>query len=411
MDICFLTETPAWGGAEAHTVDLAEVLAERGHRVRIVALGHGVYDEVGRRPGARFTVRRVPLARPVARLSWSECRALLADLPAGVGVLVRFGLAVGSLRLDLAARLHFRRYVVVEHSAAVLPPRTTGRYLFGLLPGLGLWWYRDLLLWHLRSRLAHRVVCVSRSARQRLIRAYHLPARKVVAIYNGIDPAKFRPGGERRAAARRAWGVPESAFVFGSVGRLHPEKGVDLAVEGLARLVRQRPERDLRLVLVGDGPARETLRQQVRALGLEERVVFAGHTARPWEAYPGLDVFLLPTHDEALSLALLEAMACGCCAIAMGVGGVPEVLSDPRTGWLVPGGDRARFVEAMGAALGRGDAERADMGRAARAHVVAGFDAERQYAALADLIEEVAPRAGLLGRGRAEPAPTAGRLA
>src|SRR5262245_32750897 len=142
MDICFLTETAAWGGAEAHTVALAEVLAGRGHRVQIVALGHGAYDEAGRRPGAGFTVRRVPLPRPVKRLSWSGCRALLRGLPAGVGVLVRWGLEVGSLRLDLAARWHFRRYVAIEHSAAALPPRTARRRWFGLLPGVGLWWYQ-----------------------------------------------------------------------------------------------------------------------------------------------------------------------------------------------------------------------------------------------------------------------------
>jgi glycosyltransferase involved in cell wall biosynthesis len=136
------------------------------------------------------------------------------------------------------------------------------------------------------------------------------------------------------------------------------------------------------------------LEQAARAAGLGERVVFAGFSARPWEAYPGLDVFLLPTHDEALSLALLEAMSSGCCPVAMGVGGVPEVLSDPATGWLVPAADRARFVAAMEAALGLDDEERAALGRAARAHVVARFDAQRQYAALADVIEEGATRRG-----------------
>ena len=58
MNISFLSETPSWGGAEVHTVGLAEVLAARGHDVRIVALGHGVYDEIGRRPGTRFAVQR-----------------------------------------------------------------------------------------------------------------------------------------------------------------------------------------------------------------------------------------------------------------------------------------------------------------------------------------------------------------
>jgi glycosyltransferase involved in cell wall biosynthesis len=143
----------------------------------------------------------------------------------------------------------------------------------------------------------------------------------------------------------------------------------------------------LRLVLVGDGSARESLLQAARTAGISERVVLPGFSARPWEAYPGLDVFLLPTHDEALSLALIEAMACGCCAVAMGVGGVPEVLAGPEVGWLVPPGDRAGFMDAMDAAVRLDGDARAVMGHAARAHVLEKFDAGRQYAALADLLE------------------------
>jgi glycosyltransferase involved in cell wall biosynthesis len=220
-----------------------------------------------------------------------------------------------------------------------------------------------------------------------MMREFRVPGHKVVTVYNGIDPAQFRPDQARRAQARRHWGVPDEAFVFGSVSRLHPDKGLDLAVEGLARLIARHPERDLRLVLVGEGPAREALEKAARQQGIESRVVFAGFSANPWEAYPGLDCFLLPTHDEALSLALIEAMASGCCAIAMGVGGVPEVLSVPRAGWLIPPGDRGRFLEAMENAACLDTQSRTAMGQLARAHVVKRFDATRQYAALADIIE------------------------
>jgi glycosyltransferase involved in cell wall biosynthesis len=392
MNITFLSETVAWGGAEVHTVELAEILAKRGHQVHIVALGHGVFDEVARRPEAPFKLHRVPLAKPVKQLTWGECTALMRSLPKGVGVLVRWGLAVGSLRLDLAARWHFCRYLAIEHSAAEMPSRTPHPTLppeeGGRKGGWGLWWYQGMLLWHLRSVLSHRLVCVSQAARRRMIRGYRVPRNKVVTVYNGIDSGKFQVDPERRCAARRQWGVPDNAFVFGSVSRLHPDKGLDLAVEGLSRLVRQHPQRDLRLVLVGDGPARESLQEAARALGVAERVVFAGFSARPWEAYPGLDCFLLPTHDEALSLSLIEAMACGCCSIAMGVGGVPEVLSDPRAGWLIPAEDRERFMAAMDAVVGLSAVERAAKGQAARALVSERFDAERQYAALADIIEQ-----------------------
>jgi len=410
MNICFLSETAAWGGAERHTVELAEALARRGHEVHVVALGHEVFDEVGRQPGTLFKVHHVPLTKPVKQMTWRECSALVRSLPQGVGVLVRWELGVGSLRLDLAARRHFCRYIAIEHSAAEMPPRVNTHHVScsisdvkssssdtehrtlnipGVFRGWGLWWYQRIILWHVRSVLPNLVVCVSNAARRRMIRAFHVPRSKVVTVYNGIDSNTFRPDPGRRAAARRRWGVPDDAFIFGSVGRLHPEKGLDLAVDGLSQLAARYARRDLRLVLVGEGPAGESLLEAARGLGIAGRVVFAGFSARPWEAYPGLDCFLLPTHGEALCLSLMEAMASGCFPIAMGVGGVPEVLSDPRAGWLVPPGNRARFVEAMDAAV-RLDAEkRAATGRAARALVVGRFDAGRQYAALADIIERL----------------------
>jgi glycosyltransferase involved in cell wall biosynthesis len=302
-------------------------------------------------------------------------------------------LAVGSLRLDLAARLHFRRYIAIEHSTVALPPRASGRWCRGLLPGLGLWRYQGRLLWQLRSTLSHLVVCVSQGARQRLIRDFRVPRHKVATVHCGVDTAKFRPDPARRAAGRRQWGVADDALVFGSVGRLHPDKGLDVAIEGLGRLATRFPQRDLRLVLVGDGPARESLLRQAQAAGVADRVLFAGFSARPWEAYPGMDVFLMPTHEEALPLALIEAMACGCCPIAMSIGGVPEVLGQLEAGWLVPAGDCDRFVERMDAAVRLETYRRAGMGQAARAHVIENFDAARQYATLADLIEQRRPAA------------------
>jgi glycosyltransferase involved in cell wall biosynthesis len=393
MNICFISETAAWGGAEIHTVELAETLAGRGHRIHIVALGHEVFNEAGRRPGAAFKVHHVPLAKPVKQLTWPECQALVRGLPGGVGVLVRWGLAVGSLRLDLAAQLRFRRYIAIEHSTVALPPRGSGRWCRGLLPGLGLWRYQGRLLWQLRSALSHLVVCVSQGARRRLIRDFHVPRRKVVTVHCGIDTARFRPDPARRAATRRQWGVADDALVFGSVGRLHPDKGLDVAIEGLGQLAARFPQWDLRLVLVGDGPARESLLRQAQTAGVADRVLFAGFSARPWEAYPGMDVFLMPTREEALPLALIEAMASGCLPIAMGVGGVPEVLGQPQAGWLVPAENRVRFVERMEAVVRLEMCQRAAMVRAARAHVVERFDAARQYATLADLIELRRPSA------------------
>ena len=388
MNVFLLTHTAGWGGSEVHTLALAGTLAARGHRVSIVALGADVFRGRldGLPPGA-VEVRTPALPRPLERMTFGECAAVLRRLRGGAAVMVRSGMEVGSLWLDLAARLRFGRYITIEHTWARLEPKSSRRHFYGLLPGLGLWRHRLRLLWHCRSALPHRLVCVSETTRAEMIRNFLLSPRRVVAVPNGIDADKFRPDPGRRAAARRAWGVPDGAVVLGAVGRLCSVKGYDTAIDLFARLAAMRPERDLRLVLVGDGEERENLQNLAREAGAAGRVVFPGFTDRPWEAYCGIDVFLLPSLEEAMPLALLEAMACGCCPVAMAVGGVPEVLVSSGVGWTAPPGDREAFLAGMDEATGLGQERRREMGRAARDQVVSRFNAAVQYEALARIIE------------------------
>jgi glycosyltransferase involved in cell wall biosynthesis len=387
MNVSILSETAAWGGAEVHTVGLANVLAGRGHRVSVVALGHDVFDHLSGRPDVPFRVCKLAAGRAAGRVGFGEWRGLLKGVAGDVCVLARWGLGVGSLRLDLAARLQFDRYIVIEHSSGELPPRSSRRHLGGVLPGLGLWWYRAVALWYLRSVLSTRVVCVSEATRQQMIRQFRVPAGKLVTVHDGIDTERFVPDPRFRGERRQAWGIGMEAVVFGAVSRLSHEKGLDMAIDAFARLRDRRPGREMHLVLVGEGAERTRLQEQARAAGVGGEVHFPGFTAAPWEAYCGLDFFLMPSRDEALGLSLLEAMACGCCPIATAVGGIPEVVCDPTLGWLVPRGDTAGFEEAMGAAARMGAAERAGMAIRAREHVREHFDGRRQYAALADLIE------------------------
>jgi glycosyltransferase involved in cell wall biosynthesis len=95
----------------------------------------------------------------------------------------------------------------------------------------------------------------------------------------------------------------------------------------------------------------------------------------------------MPSRFEGLGLALLEAMASGCCPVVMGVGGIRDIVTDPALGWMAPAGDREAFQRGMQAALDLGPDGRAAMGARARQHVLQHFRAAEQYAKLADLIE------------------------
>ncbi len=381
------TATSAWGGAEFHAVTLAETLRHRGHEVTIVELGQAVYgDHVD--PSTGIEVIHVELPKLLEKLTFSESFKLLKGLVSDVAVFEKGELDTANWMFDAAARICFKRYISIEQLiCAVMSPRVSRSYLGGFLTGFGLWWYRTFWNRYARSLGPHSIVCVSEAVRSRLVNDYGFSPHKTITIHNGIPTSKFRPDPEFRAAARCAWGIPSEDMVLGALGRSAPIKGYDVAVTAFKELKSTMRDRRLWLVLVGDGPSRQPLEQLVKENGLERSVKFPGSTERPWEIYPGFDVFLMPSLLEGLPHALLEAMASGCPPIANGVGGVPEIITGPNMGWLVGEGDPEGFLSAMRQAAECSTGELVEMGRRAREQVLSHFDSAVLLARLADLIE------------------------
>jgi glycosyltransferase involved in cell wall biosynthesis len=135
--------------------------------------------------------------------------------------------------------------------------------------------------------------------------------------------------------------------VVGSIGRLNEQKGHRYLLDAAPAVLRAHP--DARFLIVGDGDLAEPLRRQAQALGLADRVVFAGHRGDVPEMLGAIDVLCLPSLYEGTPLALFEAMAAGKAIVASAVDGCAEVLADGTTGLLVPPRDPA----ALGAAVVR----------------------------------------------------------
>jgi glycosyltransferase involved in cell wall biosynthesis len=192
--------------------------------------------------------------------------------------------------------------------------------------------------------LSHRFVAVSADVRQRLERYEGVDARRIEVIYNGVNSEPVLED-EERQRLRRELGFETEAFVVGTVGRFDPIKNLPLLVESVARACQE--ERRICGLLVGDGPEFAAIQALVVRLGLSERVRLAGFRGDARRLVQCLDLFVLASFSEGISMALLEAVSAGVPAAVTRVGGNPEVVLAGETGWVVPSEDAAALSSAM----------------------------------------------------------------
>lgn len=392
MRIVLLTAANTWSGVEIHTLHLARTLGERGHHVTIVELGRRIYAAATQQ--LPCPVLNLDLGAGTTKdisldsLGINSWRKIFAHLSAEVAVLIKGTFKFGNLAMEAAGRCHFPRFLVIEHLHAPLKPRTKGFHFKGLQPTLGLWWYRQKLSGYLRSISPHKVICVSHAVADTLRIDYGYPPSKLIVAHSGVDTTQFVSSSLKRRQARASWAIPETAFVFGTLGRLSPMKNHKQLISAFSQLCSSQKGSDFRLVIIGEGPLLATLETLARSTGVKDRVIFAGFSKTPQNLIPAFDVFCFPsTTGESLGIALLEAMSCECPPIAAAVGGVPEILNDKRLGWLIRSGDENDLLVSMRQAAEIDVQALRQLGINARERVLSSFDAVDRWTELATMIE------------------------
>jgi glycosyltransferase involved in cell wall biosynthesis len=236
-----------------------------------------------------------------------------------------------------------------------------------------------------RTTGTHQIV-VCQAAYLRAL-ALGLPPEQLTLVPNGVDVKAFTPGRDG-SRLRANLGVPADAPLVGFVGRLSPEKGPDLFVRMAEHVHRRRP--DVHFVLVGEGPLEAELAGMVQAMRLHERVHLAGAMTAA-DAYPALDLLAQTSHSEGMPLVLLEAMACGLPVVAIGTGGVLEVVEAGSTGLLASSGDWVAVGEAVLELL-REPGRRRAMGQAGRRRVEEHFRLETSTRRTGEVLRRLARR-------------------
>ncbi len=216
--------------------------------------------------------------------------------------------------------------------------------------------------------LSSKVIAVSKAVRQNVIES-GIPEQLVETVYSGIDALR-EYSTEERLAARQKWGFAEDQLVFGMVARLAEVKGYPYFIEA-ANLASKKLEK-ARFLIVGSGPKEQELRESVRRLGLEDRVVFTGFMQDVTEAYNIMDINVVTSLSEALCLTLIEGMSIGKPCIGTDTGGIPEVIQAGLNGLLVPVKDAEAVADAM-VRLGTDPWLRARLGQYGREWVQQNF--------------------------------------
>ena len=197
------------------------------------------------------------------------------------------------------------------------------------------------------SPIITRFIAVSQDLAQWLREQVQVPAARVVQIYNGVDDKRFHPRTRLMRAVLPGDFAPADAVVLGTIGRLSGEKDQLTLLRAFARARESIPQAMLRLVLVGDGPLKADIVQEIRDLQLAECVWAPGARGDIAEILRALDIFVLPSLGEGISNTILEAMASALPVIATRVGGNPELVVENATGTLVPAADPQSMAQAI----------------------------------------------------------------
>ncbi len=236
-----------------------------------------------------------------------------------------------------------------------------------------------LLLERLANRLTDLIVANAQAVRDHVVRQERVDPAKVQVIHNGIDPTGYDATPD--PTLRRELMISEETRVIGVVANLIHYKGHAFLLQACRRI---RQERPTVVLLIGDGPLRGRLEALAGELGIRDEVRFLGSRPDIPQLLALVDVAVLPSVEEGLPNAVLEAMAAGKPVVATRVGGIPEAVVHGETGLLVPPRDSAALAEAILWLL-QHPAEAARFGAAGRRRVGEHFQLStmvRQYEAV-----------------------------
>lgn len=343
-------DTTGPGGAETVFIDLATRLPKDKYRSVVVIRGKGwVYDELCRRgvqpilldAKGSFNLRYLSGLRKIIQ---SEHVDLIQSHLLGTNVYC-----------SLAGLLGGKPVIATFHGAVDIGENERfKRIKFGVIE-LG----------------ASRIVAVTDSLRDDILRRTSLNPKKISVIYNGIDTASFmRP---RSGTLRQKYGWSDNEIIIGSLGNIRPAKGYDVLLKAAALL--EHSSRSYRFVIAGQGKGKlyEDLLALRKKLGLDERVQFLGFIDDAADFLANIDLFLSSSTSEGLPLSAIQAMVTALPIVATRCGGYEGLITDQENGVLVEIENPQAIADAIEMVAADPELQKT-LSEKARNHAVSTFD-------------------------------------
>lgn len=245
------------------------------------------------------------------------------------------------------------------------------RLHFGFLPGIGLYRHRQSLHRRLRLLLVRCLFLSSEGLRRTLLASFGLSPRFVAALHHGVDIQRFKPSTAQRIRERRALGIPDTATVIVSHGRLARVKRVDRVLEAFRILAEERE--DLWLLLTSYGPLKNEVENIVHSTKSFSRVKLVSFREDPSALLQASDIYVLASDREGFGIALVEAMASGLVCVATKCEGPSEILTNGKNGFLVEATEES-VLSGLRQALSLDSQERQRLSNTARQTVADRFE-------------------------------------
>ncbi len=300
-----------WGGQEIRIITEAEGFIKRGHRIIIAAPPDAMIIKQAKVKG----IETVPLSMEKSSV-FGPIKKLIAIINKHEIDVVNTHSSRDSWLASIAARLSFRKPVIIRtrHLSTPISNNLLSRIVYNHLP--------------------HKIITTGESIKDSMIENNNFNPDKIVSIPTGIDLEIFKAG-KADANIRKTLNIPARSPLIGMVSVLRSWKGHIYLLEAIPDVIKKIP--NARFLIVGDGPYKDVIEEKIKEMGIGRYIIMTGHREDIPAILSAIDFLIFPSYaNEGVPQAVLQAFAAGRTVIASNVGSISEVVSNNKTGILIP---------------------------------------------------------------------------